>query len=57
MTYMEFKLETAREIIRMCEDFQQSDASAFSKSEEQRSAYRQLKDLLIDEEPKGEQEQ
>ena len=49
MTYMEFKLETAREIIKNCEEYQQSDNSAYSKEQEQLSAYRQLRELLLPE--------
>jgi hypothetical protein len=49
MTYTERILETAREIIRQCEEFQQGNDSEFSKAEEQRTAYRELKELLMTE--------
>lgn len=49
MTYTERILKTAREIISQCEEFQQGNDSDFSKAEEERTAYRELKELLMTE--------
>jgi hypothetical protein len=49
MSESERILKTAREIIRQCEEFQQGNDSDFSKAEEQRTAYRELKELLMTE--------
>ena len=49
MTWMAYLLEEARKIIRNCEDVQESSESTFAKESEQRSAYRQLKELLLPE--------
>jgi hypothetical protein len=57
MTYTERILETAREIIRQCEEFQQGNDSDFSKAEEQRTAYRELKELLTAESEGAESEE
>lgn len=47
MSETERILKSAREIIRKCEEFQQGNDSDFSKAEEQRIAYRELKELLL----------
>ena len=47
MSETERIIATAREIISQCEEFQQGNDSDFSKAEEQRTAYRELKELLI----------
>jgi hypothetical protein len=49
MSESERVLKTAREIIRQCEEFQQGNDSDFSKAEEQRTAYQELKELLTEE--------
>lgn len=48
MSYIEHQLVIrARRIIRECEEYQESNESDFSKAEEQRTAYRELKELLL----------
>ena len=37
----------ARRIIRECEEYQESNESDFSKAEQQRFAYQELKELLL----------
>lgn len=50
MSYFEHQLIIrARNIIQECEEYQQSNESDFSKVEEQRTAYRELKELLLTE--------
>ena len=50
MSYIEHQLVIrARRIIRECEEYQESNESDFSKAEEQRTAYRELKELLMKE--------
>ena len=48
MSYIEHQLIIrARRIIRECEEYQQSNESDFSKAEQQRFAYQELKELLL----------
>ena len=48
MSYFEHQLVIrARRIIRECEEYQQSNESDFSKAEQQRFAYQELKELLL----------
>lgn len=50
MSYFEHQLVIrARRIIRECEEYQQSSESDYAKAEEQRTAYRELKELLMTE--------
>lgn len=49
MSETERILKSAREIIRQCEEFQQGNNSDFSKAEQQRFAYQELRDLLMEE--------
>lgn len=48
MSYTDNILSTARNIIRECEKYQESNESDFSKAEQQRFAYQELKLLLLD---------
>lgn len=53
MSYIEHQLVIrARRIIRECEEYQQSNESDFSKAEQQRFAYQELRDLLMEENEK-----
>ena len=48
MSYIEHKhVIRARRIIRECEEYQESNESDFSKAEQQRFAYHELKELLM----------
>ncbi len=48
MSYFEHQLIIrARNIIQECEEYQQSNESDFSKAEQQRFAYQELRKLLI----------
>ena len=48
MSYIEHQLIIrARRIIRECEEYQRSNESDFSKAEQQRFAYQELRDLLL----------
>ena len=50
MSYFEHQLVIrARRIIRECEEYQESNESDFSKAEQQRFAYQELKELLMKE--------
>ena len=50
MSYIEHQLVIrARRIIRECEEYQESNESDFSKAEQQRFAYQELKELLTEE--------
>lgn len=48
MSYFEHQLVIrARRIIRECEEYQESNESDFNKTEQQRFAYQELRDLLL----------